>query len=111
MDNSINERVKQVREALDLNQRNFAKILSASHGYIAGIETGIRKVNGRLIKLIASEFAVNEAWLHTGEGEMFRQNPDEKFTKLVSLFKELPPKYQNLVYQIIEILLKMKESG
>jgi transcriptional regulator with XRE-family HTH domain len=109
MDNSINQRVKQAREALDLSQRNFAKILSVSHGYLAGIETGIRKVNGRLIKLMASEFAVNEAWLRTGEGEMFSQSPDEKFTKLVGLFRELPLKYQDLVYQIVEILLKIKE--
>jgi transcriptional regulator with XRE-family HTH domain len=109
MGESINQRIKQVREALELSQRNFSLILSASHGYIAGIETGIRKVNGRLIKLIVSEFGVNETWLTTGEGEMFTQNPDEKFTKLVGLFKELPPKYQEVVYQMIEVLLRVKE--
>ncbi|GHV89098.1 hypothetical protein AGMMS50267_14580 [Spirochaetia bacterium] len=27
---------------------------------------------------------------------MFVRNPDEKFTKLVNLFKELPPKYQGV---------------
>jgi transcriptional regulator with XRE-family HTH domain len=109
MEESINQRIKQVREALELNQRNFSMMLSASHGYIAGIETNIRKVNGRLIKLIVSEFGVNETWLCTGEGEMFARNPDEKFTKLVGLFKELPPKYQEVIYQMIEVLLKVKE--
>jgi transcriptional regulator with XRE-family HTH domain len=84
-------------------------ILSVSHSYIAGIETGIRRVNGRLIKLIVSEFGVNETWLVTGEGEMFSQSPDERFTKLVGLFKELPPKYKDVVYQMIEVLLKVKE--
>jgi transcriptional regulator with XRE-family HTH domain len=77
MQEPINQRVKQIREALELNQRNFAMILSASHGYIAGIETGIRKVNGRLVKLIVSEFGVNEKWLTDGEGEMFAQRPDD----------------------------------
>ncbi|GHT80349.1 hypothetical protein FACS1894130_11450 [Spirochaetia bacterium] len=109
MEDSINQRIKQVREALELNQRNFAKMLSLSHSYIAGVETDARKVNGRLIKLIVSEFGVNETWLTTGEGEMFARNPDEKFTKLVNLFKELPPKYQEVVYQVIEVLLKSKE--
>jgi transcriptional regulator with XRE-family HTH domain len=111
MDEPINQRIKQVREALELSQRNFSVSLSLSHSYIAGIETGALKVNGRLVKLIASEFGVNEAWLLTGEGEMFSRNPDEKFTKLVSLFKELSPKNQELIYQIIGILMKMEESG
>jgi transcriptional regulator with XRE-family HTH domain len=109
MGESINQRVKQVREALELSQRNFSSILALSNGYIGGVETDVRKVNGRLIKLIVSEFGVNETWLTTGEGEMFAQNPDEKFTKLVGLFKELPPKYQEVVYQMIEVLLRVKE--
>lgn len=106
MDKSVNLRIKQVRETLELSQRNFSMALSISHSYIAGIETEVREVNGRLIKLIVSEFGVNETWLQYGEGEMFLQNPDEKFTKLVSLFKELSPKYQKLIYQIIDVLLK-----
>jgi transcriptional regulator with XRE-family HTH domain len=110
MANSINQRIKQIREALELSQRSFSSILSLSHSYIASVETESLKVNGRLIKLIVAEFSVNENWLLSGEGEMFSQNPDEKFTKLVSLFKELSPKHQELIYQIIGILLKMKEG-
>jgi transcriptional regulator with XRE-family HTH domain len=109
MAESINQRIKRIRETLDLPQRTFASILSLSHSYIASIETNSREVNGRLVKLIVSEFAVNESWLLTGEGDMFTQSPDEKFTKLVSLFKELSPRHQELVYQIIGILLKMNE--
>ncbi|GHV89101.1 hypothetical protein AGMMS50267_14610 [Spirochaetia bacterium] len=105
----INQRIKHIRETLELSQRNFSTSLSLSSSYIAGVETDARKVNGRLIKLIVSEFGVNETWLTTGEGEMFARNPDEKFTKLVNLFKELPPKYQEVVYQVIEVLLKSKE--
>jgi len=110
MEESINWRVKQVREALELNQRKFAQIISVSQGYLASIETGSRKTNARLIKLIVSEFGVNETWLLTGKGEMFSQNPDEKFTKLVGLFKGLSPKNKELIYQIIGILLKMDDN-
>jgi transcriptional regulator with XRE-family HTH domain len=110
MDDLVSQRIKQIREALDLSQRNFSMSLSLSHSYIAGVETGIRQVNGRLVKLIVSEFGVNEEWLLNGKGEMFSRNPDEKFTRLVSLFRELSPKNQELVYQIIRILLKMEES-
>jgi transcriptional regulator with XRE-family HTH domain len=109
MGETVNQRVKKVRVALELSQRNFSTILSLSSSYIAGVETNVREVNGRLIKLIVSEFSVNETWLLTGKGEMFTQNPDEKFTKLVGLFKELPPKYQDVIYQMIEVLLKVEE--
>jgi transcriptional regulator with XRE-family HTH domain len=107
MSDSINQRVKQIREALELSQRNFSSALSLSNGYIAGVETGIRNVNGRLIKLISGEFGVNEQWLKTGEGKMFDTEQDDiMFTKLVSLFRELSPKYQELVFSMIEVLLK-----
>jgi transcriptional regulator with XRE-family HTH domain len=109
MAESINQRIKRIRKTLKLPQRTFASILSLSHSYIASIETNSREVNGRLIKLIVSEFAVNENWLLTGEGEMFSKDPDEKFAKLAGLFKELSPKHQELIYQIIGILLKMNE--
>ena len=109
MEKSINWRIKQVRESLKLNQRKFAQIISVSQGYYASVETGSRKINPRLIKLIVSEFGVNEKWLLSGDGEMFSQNPDEKFAKLVGLFKGLSSKNQELIYQIIGILQKMEE--
>ncbi|MDR3284435.1 MAG: helix-turn-helix transcriptional regulator, partial [Treponema sp.] len=83
----INQRIKLIREALKLNQRDFSTYLSLSKGYIGGVEAGITKVNGRLVKLIASEFGVNEEWLTTGTGQMFTRKDDAKFTRLVSLFR------------------------
>ena len=47
---SINQRVKQVRQALKLSQAKFAKALAISNGYIAGIELEHNSVNDRLIK-------------------------------------------------------------
>jgi len=110
VEEAISQRVKRIRETLELSQRNFSKVLSLSHSYIAGVESGSLKVNARLIKLIVSEFEVNETWLLTGEGEVFSQNPDEKFTKLVGLFKSLSSKNQEFIYQIIGILLKMEDE-
>ena len=110
MEESISQRIKLIRETLELSQRNFSRTLSLSHSYIAGVESGSLKVNARLIKLIVSEFGVNEAWLLTGKGEVFSQDPDEKFTKLVGLFKGLSSRNQELIYQIIGILLKMEDA-
>jgi transcriptional regulator with XRE-family HTH domain len=107
---SVNRRIKQIRQALRLSQVQFSRIISLSSGYLAGVEVEKRKVNNRLIKLICSSFNVNENWLKTGEGEMFRQHPDESFTKLVNLFKELDPKYQSYILKEINLLLEIQDQ-
>jgi len=71
MDFSVNQRIKELRKKIGLNQRDFSNLLSLSGGYIAGVEVNLRKVNDRLIKLIIAEFGVNEEWLRSGNGEMF----------------------------------------
>jgi transcriptional regulator with XRE-family HTH domain len=107
---SVNQRIKQVREALRLSQVQFSRVISLSSGYLAGVETEKRKVNNRLIKLICSSFRVDEEWLRTGIGEMFNQNPDEGFTKLVSLYKELTPAFQAYILKQIDLLLEMQDK-
>jgi hypothetical protein len=52
---------------------------------------------------------VNEKWLKSGEGEMFDRNPDENFTKLISLFKELDSKYQAYILKEINLLLDIQD--
>lgn len=57
----IHERIREIRQALGLSQAKFAKDISISSGYVAGLELGNRKVNDRLIKLICAQYNVNEA--------------------------------------------------
>jgi transcriptional regulator with XRE-family HTH domain len=111
MDSSVNKRVKELREKLGLNQRDFSKLLSLSGGYIAGIEVNLRKVNDRLIKLIVAEFGVNEDWLRTGNGEMFTENRhNEKAARIISLFNDLPSHYQDVILGTIELLRIAKDT-
>ncbi|MDR0629349.1 MAG: helix-turn-helix domain-containing protein [Treponema sp.] len=107
---TVNRRIKQVREALKLSQVQFSRVISLSSGYLAGVEVEKRKANDRIIKLICSSFNVNETWLKTGEGEMFSLNPDEECTKLVSLYKELDPKFQDYILKQIDLLLLMQDQ-
>ena len=111
MEYSINKRIKELREKLDLNQREFSKLLSLSGGYIAGIEVNLRKVNDRLVKLIISQFGVNEDWLRLGKGEMFiKKKTDEKAVRILSLYNDLPPHFQDVVLGSIELLRKANEK-
>ncbi len=105
---TVNQRVKEVRQALDMSQAKFARALSMSNGYLAGIELNHNKVNGRIIKLISFTFHVSEEWLKTGEGTMFEAE-FEPLTELASsTFKELKPLYQEYILKQIDLLLEIQ---
>lgn len=110
---SVNQRIKEIRQNLNLSQAKFAKALSMSNGYVAGIELERNTVNDRIIKLICFTFNVSEQWLRTGEGSMFNEEPDQLTELAVSTFKELKPDYQEYILKQIEQLLKIqnKEKG
>jgi len=108
---NINKRIKNLRKTLNMTQVSFSQVIALSSGYLAGIETEKRRVNNRLIKLICSSFNVNEQWLRSGEGNMFTIIDDERYIKLVGLFKELEKKYQDYIFREIGLLLKMQDDG
>lgn len=110
---SVNQRIKEIRQTLNLSQAKFAKALSMSNGYIAGIELERNAVNDRIIKLICFTFNVNEQWLKTGEGCMFNEKPNQLTELAVAIFKELKPDYQEYILKQIEQLLEIqqKEKG
>jgi transcriptional regulator with XRE-family HTH domain len=107
---TINQRVKKLRKELKLTQQAFSKIITISSGQIACIETEKRIVNDRTVKLICDSFQASEIWLKTGEGEMFARQSDAKFTKLIALFADLQPKYQNFILNNIDQFLKMQDE-
>jgi len=67
----LNERIKKLRKALGFTQHEFADRLGISRGNIGSYEVGKSNPGSSVISLICKTFDVNEAWLRTGEGEMF----------------------------------------
>jgi len=107
MDMTISKRIRHIRQTLNMSQVEFAKAIHISNGYIAELECEHRRVNDRIIHLISLTFGVNEKWLKTGEGDMFFKTFGEKLQRMVTLFTELPPKFQDYVMQQIEQLLNV----
>ena len=70
----MQERLKEIRKLLNLNQSEFAEKLNLSRGQIACYETGRRSVSTRTINDICREFDINKEWLITGEGDIFIEN-------------------------------------
>lgn len=74
----MNERIKQLRNALGLTQQEFSDQLGTTRSNIAGYETAKRSPSNAAISLICEKFDVNEEWLRNGTGEMFKERPLEE---------------------------------
>ena len=72
----MNERIKELRKALNLTQQEFADRLNIKRGAIANYEVGRNEPIDAVISLICREFNVNEEWLRDGSGEMFNVNEE-----------------------------------
>ncbi|MEK5231972.1 helix-turn-helix transcriptional regulator [Lysinibacillus sp. FSL K6-0232] len=66
-----NERIKELRKILSLNQEDFGERIGLTKSSVSNIEKGLRNVTEQHIRLLVNAFNVNENWLRTGEGEMF----------------------------------------
>lgn len=74
---TIGERIKKVRKSKNLTQQEFCNRIGFKQNSISLVESGKRNISDQAIKSICREFNVNEAWLRTGEGEMFIQQSKE----------------------------------
>lgn len=67
----MNERIKQLRKHLGLNQTDFGAKIGIKQTSIANYESGTRVPLDAVVASICREFGVSEQWLRTGTGEMF----------------------------------------
>lgn len=68
----INNRLKLLREKLNLTTRAFGAAINLSGGSITNMEKGTRNLTDRTISDICRVFDVNEDWLRYGSEPMFR---------------------------------------
>ena len=79
---TIGDRIKEFRKIHNLTQAEFAEKIGLKQAVIGMYENGTRNIIDRNITLICEKFGLSEAWLRTGEGEMYVQTDDTLFTKL-----------------------------
>lgn len=101
----MNERLKQLRKALKLNQVDFGAKLSLTGSAISRYESGVNAMADNIVLLICREFDVNEEWLRYGTGSMFSQ-------KNMDLIEQLSYKYNLGLYgrQLLETYLELSDS-
>ncbi len=70
-------RIKKIRKELDLTQQEFAERIGVKRNTVATYEMGRSTPSDSALSLICREFNVNEEWLRSGTGEMFKASPTE----------------------------------
>jgi len=102
----LNQRVKEIRKRLGLNQLKFGKRLGVTSAAISKIEHGERGLTEQMLLAICREFKVNETWLRTGAGDVFKDTN-------VDLIFQLSEQYNldALDYKIIEMYINLTKAN
>lgn len=127
------EIVRNLRKATTLTLEEFGKRLGVTKVAISNIENGKRNLTNQMIKAICREFNVNEDYLMTGEGDMFRELPEKDETasivsdlleegkdnpfydiilEIMNTYQELSPKSQEVLRDAsAKLLEKLQKKG
>lgn len=75
METTVNERIKLLREHLNMTQSDFAQKTETTATTINRIEKGTTTPQKGTLNRIINEFSCSRDWLVSGIGEMFSQEP------------------------------------
>lgn len=101
----MQERIKEVRKDLGLNQTEFGQRIGVAQTTVAGWELGTREIPDIAIRAICREFNVNEIWLRSGAGEMHAaMSREEEMARLVR--RHLSARPESLQRALITTLLR-----
>ena len=100
---TINKRIEMLINDLHITKTAFADKLKVTQAYISKLINVGGNPSDRLIEDICEKYNVNEEWLRSGTGEMFRIIPEEDETAVI--VSNLLEK-DNAFYDIIKGLMK-----
>ena len=106
----VGQRIIEIRKAIGLTQKEFAKDIKISQTHISALELNTRTIHERIIKMICFTYGVNEKWLKTGEGEIFEQGRDYKLEEVITNFKKLDEHLQDYVLKQIRLALEYQDA-
>lgn len=106
----MKNRIKLLRKELGLTQEKFAERLSMKRNTIANYEIGRNEPIDAVISLICKEYNVNEEWLRTGEGDIFKKRlPADEVAYFVEDLLEYDGNGNPFYDMIIEMMKTYRE--
>lgn len=112
---NIHERLRLLREQLNLTTRAFGASINMSGGAITNMEKGQRNITDRTIRDICREYSVNPDWLIAGNEPMYEDvvgdlDIDEDAKQLAKQYSMLNDKDRELVKNMINSLAEKIEG-
>lgn len=124
----MNDRIKKIRQSVDLTQEGFGKRIGISKSSVQKLESGENNPSEQTIRAICSEFGINRIWLETGEGEMrvklsredelihlfgdlMRDQPDFRHRLLTVLLRSTPEEWEIIERKARELVEEMQKTG
>lgn len=101
----MQNRLKALRKALGLKQKDLAQKIGVATGRVGGWECGRDAIPKTRIYQICNEYGVNREWLETGAGDMFRPGATEDEALKIAalaLFDQLSDKGKKAVVKALE---------
>lgn len=102
------ERVKELRNALNLTQTEFGSRIGVSRNSVASYESGVRNMNDYILKNICRTFNADYFWLTEGKGDMFLDVPDNTIDELIEEY-QINPNQKPLIKAYLKSSEETKE--
>ena len=73
-----NSKLKEIRQALGLNQKDFAAKLNIKQSYYSALELGKKDINtSKVLQTLFNEIGVNAEWYFNSVGTIFNKNNEQ----------------------------------
>lgn len=106
----MNKRIKLIRTTLGMTQQEFADKIKVKRNTVATYEMGRSIPSDSAIALICKVFDVNEDWLRTGYGEMFKEV--SKSDQIADMLSDvLKSDENNFKRRLISALVQLDDTG
>lgn len=112
----IHERLKYLREQLNMTTRAFGAAINMSGGSITNMEKGTRNITERTIRDVCREYNVNPNWLINGTEPIFEDitnelDIDDDVKQLAKQYSLLNDTDRELVKKIINSLAEKLDKS
>ena len=67
---ALGQRIRQIRQSLDMSQTEFAELLGIDQRRISRMEIGVGRLDPDHIKLFEKKYSVSQKWVLNGIGPM-----------------------------------------
>lgn len=106
---NIHERLRYLREKLNLTTRAFGASINMSGSSVTNMEKGVRNITDRTVRDICRQYHVNPDWLTRGEEPVFKDPTvdlpiNDDVRHLTQQILQLNDRDQQLIKKMIEFL-------